>query len=74
MLKGSTRIAVQRVKDRMRAGAKLMQMHSVTGKKWYVVPGREVAPDIAAKVIAEPDVKACFDGLFPGISQTYQIE
>ena len=62
MLKGSTRIAVQHVKDRMRDGAKLMQMHSVTGMKWYVVPDREVDCEIATKVIAEPDVFSCNDG------------
>ena len=56
MLKGSTKMAVHRVKDRMRSGAKLMQMRTPTGKKWYVVPGREVDEEIAKKVIAEPDV------------------
>ena len=73
--------AVMRVKDRMRSGAVLMMMHSVHGKKWYVVgtnnsykgPGREVAPDIAAAVIKEDDVREGKDGLFPGISQTYHI-
>jgi hypothetical protein len=66
--------AVMRVKDRMRMGAKLMNMHSPDGgKKWYCVPGREVDEAIALKVIAEADVFPCNDGLFPGVSQTYQI-
>ena len=73
--------AVDRVKDRMRSGAVLMMMHSVYGKKWYVVgtnnsykgPGREVAPEIAVAVIKEQDVREGKDGLFPGISQTYRI-
>jgi hypothetical protein len=73
MLKGSTKMAVMRVKDRMRDGAKLMQMHSPNGKRWYVVPGREVDEEIAKRVIAEPDVFPSNDGLFPGISQTYSI-
>ena len=73
MLKGRTKMAVLRVKDRMREGAKLMHMHSTTGMWWYVVPGREVAEEIAIKVIAEPDVYACEDGLFPGVTQTYAI-
>ena len=73
--------AVTRVKDRMRSGAVLMMMHSVHGKKWYVVgtnnqykgPGREVSSDMALAVIKETDVKEGKDGLFPGISQTYHI-
>jgi hypothetical protein len=56
MLKGSTRVAVFRVKERMRLGASLKQMHTPSGKKWFVVPGREVDPDIARLVIAESDV------------------
>ena len=73
--------AVSRVKDRMRSGAILMMMASPHGRKWYVVgtsnvykgPGREVAPDVAAAVIKEIDVKEGKDGLFPGVSQTYHI-
>lgn len=68
------RRAIERVKDRMRAGAVLMQMTSIGGgKKWYVVPGGEVDPDIAAALIAEDDVRSNEDGLFPGITQTYRI-
>lgn len=71
---GSRRRAIERVKDRMRSGAVLMQMTAVGGgKKWYVVPGREVDPDIAAALIAEDDVMSNKDGLFPGIPQTYRI-
>jgi hypothetical protein len=73
-LHSNTIRAVLRVKDRMRKGAKLMNMHSQDGgKKWYCVPGREVDEAIALKVIAEADVFPCNDGLFPGVSQTYQI-
>ena len=51
MLRGSTKMAVLRVKDRMRGGARLMQMNSSTGMKWYVVPGREVDEEIAKRVM-----------------------
>jgi hypothetical protein len=73
MLKGSTKMAVLRVKDRMRDGASLMQMNTAQGKRWYVVPGREVDEEIARRVIAEANVFPSQDGLFPGISQTYKI-
>ena len=74
MLKGSAKMAVNRVKDRMRAGATLMKMHSRTGPKWYVVPGGgKVDEEVAKKVIAEPDVHPQQDGLFPGIHQSYRI-
>jgi hypothetical protein len=66
-------MAILRVKDRMREGAHLMQMHTPYGKKWYVVPGREVDDEIAKRIISEPDVVSSHDGLFPGISQTYKI-
>lgn len=70
----SRRRAIDRVKDRMRSGAVLMQMTVVGGgKKWYVVPGREVDPAIAADLINEPDIFSQQDGLFPGIPQTYAI-
>ena len=69
----NTTKAINRVKNRMRMGASLMKMHSVNGLRWYLVPGREVADDIALKVIAEPDVFSTQDGLFPGIPQTYKI-
>jgi hypothetical protein len=67
-------MAILRVKDRLRSGAALMQMNSPQGRKWYVVPGREVDEEIAKKVIAEPDVFPSDDGLFPGIPQTYKIK
>jgi hypothetical protein len=70
----NTKRAIFRVKERMRMGAKLMNMNSLDGgKKWYCVPGREVDEQIALQVIAEPDVFPCNDGLFPGVSQTYQL-
>lgn len=65
--------AVQRVKDRMRSGAVLMMMHSVHGKKWYVVGTNNSYPGPGREVIKEPDVKEGKDGLFPGVSQTYHI-
>lgn len=71
---GTRKSAIARVKDRMRDGAVLMQMTAVGGgKRWYVVPGREVDPEIALAVIQEPDVHSNHDGLFPGIPQTYRI-
>lgn len=66
--------AVDRVKVRMRSGARLMMMHTVNGRRWFVVPGREVSPEVAAELIKEPDIYESDDGLFPGIPQTYGIK
>lgn len=73
MLKRSMKVAVMRVKDRMRDGASLMIMNTVHGKRWFVVPGREVDPEVAQKVIAEADVYPSNDALFPGITQTFHL-
>lgn len=64
---------VDRAADKMRAGAKLMQMHTVEGKKWFLVPGQEVPRDIAETLLARRDVYPQNDGLFPGVSQTYVL-
>lgn len=64
---------VDRVTQKMRAGARLMKMHKVGGMAWYLVPGDEVPAEVAAEVIKRPDVKENEDGLFPGISQSYRI-
>lgn len=60
-------------KNLMRAGARLMRMHTVNGMKWYLVPGGEVSEEIANNLIKEPDIKPGNDGMFPGISQTWGI-
>lgn len=78
--RSSTKRAVQRVKDRMREGGLLMQMHSTTGMRWYLLPnrnkknaGREVEDIIAEAVIREPEVFPNRDGMWPGCDQTYRI-
>jgi hypothetical protein len=60
--------------DLMRDGRRhLVQMHTVGGKKWFLVPGGEVKGEIAQALLARPDIQPSNDGLFPGISQTYKF-
>jgi hypothetical protein len=66
-------ITVSRAADLMRAGGTLMQMHSSTGLRWYIVPHGEVTARVANELLTRPDVQPSQDGLFPGISQTFKI-
>jgi|RhiMetdeSRZDD1v2_1073273.scaffolds.fasta_scaffold84704_3 hypothetical protein len=57
----------------MRVGHPLMQMHTPTGKSWFIVPGGEVSNADAKTLLERPDVQPNQDGLFPGISQTWKV-
>jgi hypothetical protein len=58
----------------MRGGCVLQQTHTKTGPKWFVVPdGGEVTPNVAADLLRRKDVRSQSAGLFPGISQSYEI-
>jgi hypothetical protein len=58
----------------MRDGRRhLAQMHTRHGVKWFVIPGGEVSDDVAQSLLARPDIQPSEDGLFPGISQTFQF-
>ena len=57
----------------MRVGGILMQMHTRTGMRWFIVPGGEVSASVAAKLLERRDVQPSGDGLFPGISQTFKL-
>lgn len=58
------------------SGHRLMLMHASglnMGLVYYVVPGGEVSPNDAAKIIERPDVQPFGDGLFPGCSQQWKL-
>lgn len=59
--------------DLMGTGSRLMNMTKPDGSLgWFLVPGKEVPPEIARLLIARPDVFPQKDALFPGMSQTYR--
>jgi uncharacterized Zn finger protein (UPF0148 family) len=71
----NTQKAVNRIKDRMRKGARMIrQHHEKFGVKYFVVGFGEVAPTIAQLVIKERDVVGGSDGAWPGCDQTWGIE
>jgi hypothetical protein len=44
------------------------------GPTWQLSPsGQRVDAEIAAVVVADPDVIFCNDGLFPGTAQTWRL-
>jgi hypothetical protein len=62
------------VVDLMRDGRRhLVQMQTVGGKKWFLVPGGEVKGEIAQALHSRPDIQPSNDGLFPAISQTFKF-
>jgi hypothetical protein len=72
MTRAVTKIArIGRAMDLLRTGSALMQMHNGRGVAWYLVPGGEVAENIATALLERADVQPNQDGLFPGISQTF---
>jgi hypothetical protein len=59
--------------DKMRTrGAFLYINKSRAVDEFWLHPFDRVKPDIAAKIIAHPQVQACEDGMF-GTSQTFRI-
>jgi hypothetical protein len=58
----------------MRGGCVLQQTHTKTGLKWFLVPdGGEINPNTAAALVRRIDVRPQADGLFPGVSQSYEV-
>jgi hypothetical protein len=55
----------------MREGRPLMKLHTVRGRRWFVVPGGEVSDRVAERILQRPDVQPHQDGLFPGCDQTF---
>ena len=66
-------ITVFRALDLMRGGGTLVQMHSASGLRWYIVPHGEVTERVANELLKRPDIQPSQDGLFPGISQTFKM-
>jgi hypothetical protein len=57
----------------MHRGRLLLQLHnSKNGLSWYIIGGGEVSEELAAKLLARPDVQPSCDGLF-GTSQTFKM-
>jgi hypothetical protein len=57
----------------MREGKLLMRMHGVDRMRWYVVPGGQVADNVAERILKRKDVQPYDSGLFPGHEQTYRM-
>ena len=68
----TTNLAETEVVALMRDGRRLMLMHNGTGtKSWYLVPGGEIADDVAHAVLAREYVHGIRDTLWPGIPQIF---
>jgi hypothetical protein len=58
----------------MRKGSLLMQMHcSGDRTRWFIVPGGQIADNVAARILARKDIQPFDSGLFPGHEQTYRM-
>jgi hypothetical protein len=44
-----------------------------TVTRWFIVPGREISPEMATRLIGRPDVRGGHDGMWPGHDQTWRI-
>jgi hypothetical protein len=57
-----------------RKDSRMVKTHTTAGKEWFIWPkGLPLKPDDAEKILARPDIRAMEDGLFPGLSQTFQM-
>ena len=71
LLEVTERAAVELMRDRSRH---LVQMHnSRGGREWYLVPGGKIRNELAQALLARAEIQPSNDGLFPGISQTFQF-
>jgi hypothetical protein len=59
--------------DLMREGRLLTKMHTVSGLRWFIVPGGRVTDNVAERILARPDVQPSDPGLFPGCAQTFRL-
>jgi hypothetical protein len=57
----------------MRAGSRLVELHSKSGFEWWVVPGGYVSNETAIQIKQHPRVVGQRDGLFPGLDQTWRM-
>jgi hypothetical protein len=58
----------------LREGSLLMQMHySGDRTRWYVVPGGQIADNVAERILARKDVQPYDSGLFPNHPQTFRL-
>jgi hypothetical protein len=53
--------------------ARLIQTNNKGGPEFWIVLGGKVEPEMAARLIAHPQVRGGKDSLFPGLDQTYRI-
>jgi hypothetical protein len=59
--------------DLMREGRLLTRMHTVSGLRWFIVPGGKITDSVANRILARPDVQPSDPGLFPGCEQTFSL-
>jgi hypothetical protein len=57
----------------LREGKLLMRMHTVNGKRWFILGGGQVADSVARRLLERPDVQPHDSGLFPGCDQTFRL-
>jgi hypothetical protein len=50
-----------------------MKMHTTKGRRWFVVPGGQVAESVAQRLLERPDVQPFDAGLLPGHDQTFKL-
>jgi hypothetical protein len=56
-----------------RPGVRLCRMNSKPGPTWFLLPGGIIDDNVAAALIALPNVVAGKDGLLPHHDQTWRI-
>jgi hypothetical protein len=54
-------------------GTLLVRMHTVNGMRFFIVPGGQIADNVARRILARPDVQPYDSGLFPNCEQTYRL-
>jgi hypothetical protein len=52
----------------------LMKLNTVSGAKYFVVPGGPVSDATARAILARPDIESRDNGLFPGVEQSWRIK
>jgi hypothetical protein len=57
----------------LREGKLLMRMHTLDGMRFFIVPGGQIADNVAQRILARKDVQPVDSGLFPGHEQTYRM-
>ena len=57
----------------MREGRLMQRMHTVHGRRWFIVPGGQISDRTAERILQRPDVQPHDNGLFPGCDQTFRL-